>query len=92
MYTRVTEDGARVAKRQSSGAGAPIDLAVLKGLSGGGARWSPAGVWIAVGGPPPRELFVVSTDGKTRRTLRQNAYPGWCFNKSGDHIYGVARD
>ena len=92
VYTRVTEDGARVAKRQSSGAGTPIDLAVLKGLSGGGARWSPAGDWIAVGGPPPRELFVVSTDGKTRRTLRQNAYPGWCFNKTGDHIYGVARD
>jgi eukaryotic-like serine/threonine-protein kinase len=91
VYTRTTEDGARVAKRQSSGAGAPIDLALLKGLAGGGERWSPAGDWIAVGSGQ-RELFVVSTDGKTRRTLRQNAYPGWCFNKTGDHIYGVARD
>jgi serine/threonine protein kinase len=90
-YTRMTEDGARIAKRQSSGAGEPIDLAVLKGLAGGGVRWSPEGDWIAVG-PPQRELFVISPDGKARRTLRQNAYPGWCFNKTGDHIYGVARD
>lgn len=92
VYTRMTEDGARVAKRQSSGAGTPTDLAALKGLPGGEARWSPKGDLIVVGGPPPRELFAVSSDGKMRRTLRQNAYPGWCFNERGDQIYGISRD
>jgi len=92
VYTRMTEDGARVAKRRSSGAGAPTDLAALKGLPGGEARWSPTGDLIVAGGPPPRELFAVSSDGKTRRKLRQTAYPGWCFNERGDHIYGISRD
>jgi hypothetical protein len=29
---------------------------------------------------------------KRAAPLRQNAYPGWCFNERGDQIYGISRD
>jgi Tol biopolymer transport system component len=75
-----------------SGGGNPVDLVEGGRIPGFPVRWSPAGDWIAYSSvSPPNVLRLVSPDGSKKRTLLENGYQAWTFDRSGSRIYGLRR-
>ena len=89
-YTRLASGGSRITKVPSAG-GQPIDVANGGNSPGFPISWSPAGDWIAFSPQHGQKLCLVSPDGKSERTLLNNGYWDWAFDRTGARIYGVRR-
>ncbi len=83
VYYGVRGDKQEVMKVQTTGEGVPVLLKAGVAETGDVPTWSPSGEWIQFANS------LISSDGKTERSLPQRGQAYYAFSKDGKLLYGL---